>query len=385
MIPNTDINCGKCATPIYSDCVIYSGKDLPCITLLQNCCDTDLTTVINLLGNYICSIGNIENYQIPTCLNSYSISDFTGLQNAIMEQLCAQNTAISVSGITWGCLTSGTTSSIRDNFQAIINNVSSQEITYASSQFVISGSSNACNQVLYLKQGEWVSFLPYKLGSISTTPITKLAYTGSYTTVEVSNGFSLATSATNPQGSNSQPQMYAYLDSLGYVTIVGTFVIGHQRAANTYSVGSGITSAYLSSGTLGTFANENGTGSIQMSSSGIYMKLCSTPIISGVGYYPGSVGIPGTNIVRAEVSTCGYGVNYDNQYYNASSGYPSGGTSFSANYDTCINYPTAYFPVYLTYNKNNSGTLDLYVQPSWNSNYKIPITLYVKITFNINN
>lgn len=419
MIPNTDINCQKCATPMYSDCVMWSGGDLTCLTLTKDCCDVSLTSVINTLGGYVCNFSYISGYTIPVCMDSYNISDFKGMQQAMLNQFCVLQSEIGdltfdwgcySSGTTvissataaiqhlidetctntslaldWKCFTSGSTNSINNSFQAIINATNQQKISYASSQFVVSGSSATCDQVLYLKQGEWVPFLPYKYGGTSTTPITKLDYNGNYSTVEVSNGFSLANSAANPSSSYSQPQMFAYLDSLGYVTIIGTFIIGVQTSSGVYSTGSGITSAYLSSGTPG-FTNENGSSSIQMSSSGTYMKLFTMPTISGVNYTPGSRGITGTP-VRAEISTCGYGVNYDNQYYSGSSGNPSGGTSYSANYSACLNYPTAYFPVYLTYNKDttNANRLNVVVQPCWNSSSKIPITLYVKFTFNINN
>lgn len=418
MIPNTDINCQKCASPIYSDCVMWSGGDLSCLVLTKDCCDVSLTNVINTLGSYICNFTSIDNYDIPFCFESYNIQDFKGMQQAVLTQVCSLQSQIGdltfdwscyasgtsvISSATlaiqhlidetcakttidldWKCYTSGSTNSINDSLQAVIDNGLAQKVSYASSQFVVSGSSASCDQVLYLKQGEWVSFLPYKYEDTSTTAITKQSYAGNYATVEVSNGFSLATSATNPQGSNSQPQMYAYLDSLGYVTVVGTFIIGNQTSSTAYATGSGITSAYLSSGTPG-FTNENGSSTIQMTTSGTYMKLFTMPTISGVNYVPGSRGIPGSNIIRAEVTACGYGVNYDNIYYNGASGSPSGGTSYSANYSACLNYPTAYFPVYLTYNKNAAGRLNVTVQPSWSSASKIPITLYVKFTFNINN
>ena len=93
MIPNTDINCGKCAAPIYSDCVMWSGGNLSCVTLLQDCCDTSLTTVINLLGGYMCNITNTANYTIPVCMESYAITDFVGMQNAMMDLICEQQTS----------------------------------------------------------------------------------------------------------------------------------------------------------------------------------------------------------------------------------------------------------------------------------------------------
>ena len=434
MIPNTDINCSKCATPMYSDCVMWSGADLSCLLLTKDCCDTSITDVINKLGAYICNFSNVTDYMFPFCFDSYSISDFHGMQQAMLTQICVLQSEIGpldfnwgcyssgvtssvtlaiqrlidetcaklTTQLTWGCTTSGTTNSINDSLQAIINAQNSQKISYNSSHFVVSGSSGSCNQGLSLKQGQWVPFLPYKRGGTNTTAITKRNCPGTAVTntVEVSNGFALINSGLNPSNGYTQPQMFAYLDALGYVTVVGAFTIGilaecntngRGDSTNTYYVGSGITSAYVTvSGNPGTFSNENGSGTIVMSSpSGVYMDLFTMPPINGVIYYPGMAGIapaipPAAVQLRGEVTTCGYGINFDNKYYTAPSGSPSGSTNFSATYSKCLNYPDAEFPVYLTYSKGNNG-LDVYVQPMWVSDSKIPITLYVKFTFNINN
>lgn len=117
MIPNTDINCGKCATPIYSDCVMWSGKNLSCVTLLQDCCDTSLTKVVELLGDYVCNMGG---------------------------------------GLTWGCTASGATTSTNDTFQAIINGINNNVITYNSNHFVVSGT-NCTNKGLSLKTSTWTT------------------------------------------------------------------------------------------------------------------------------------------------------------------------------------------------------------------------------------
>ena len=157
MIPNTDINCGKCATPIYSDCVMWSGQNLSCVTVLQDCCDTTLTKVVELLGDYVCNISNVAHYNIPVCMQSFDINDFAGMQNAMMELICQQQTNINLSGLTWGCTTSGTTSSVNDVFQALINQVNTQSITYSTSYFSVNNIGGCPSKSLAIKQGTWIS------------------------------------------------------------------------------------------------------------------------------------------------------------------------------------------------------------------------------------
>ena len=154
MIPNTDINCGKCATPIYSDCVMWSGQNLSCVTLLQDCCDTSLTKVIELLGAYVCNLSNVGNYNIPVCMESYNITDFVGMQNAMMELICASQPAISLSAITWGCIPTATT--VPDAIQTIVNQVNDQTIAFNESQFEITGTT-CSNRGLSLIQPCWTA------------------------------------------------------------------------------------------------------------------------------------------------------------------------------------------------------------------------------------
>jgi hypothetical protein len=197
MIPNTDINCSKCATPIYSDCVMWSGADLSCLLLTKDCCDTSITDVINKLGGYICNFSNVTDYMFPFCFESYSISDFKGMQQAMLTQICVMQSEIDTleakvgpldfnwgcysSGVTssvtlaiqrlitetctktslnlnWKCIPSGTTNSINDSLQAIINAESAQQISYNSSQFVVTGETGACNKGLSLTTPVWVDF-----------------------------------------------------------------------------------------------------------------------------------------------------------------------------------------------------------------------------------
>lgn len=155
MIPNTDINCGKCAAPIYSDCVMWSGGNLPCVTLLQDCCDTSLTTVITSIGNYMCSITNVGNYTIPVCMESYNITDFVGMQNAMMDLICKEQTPINLSGLTWGCTTSGNTSGLQDSMQAMINAINLSKISYLSSQFSVVYLDAPCSRTLRLVVNSW--------------------------------------------------------------------------------------------------------------------------------------------------------------------------------------------------------------------------------------
>ena len=156
MIPNTDINCGKCAAPIYSDCVMWSGGNLSCVTLLQDCCDTTLTKVIELLGNYVCNLTNVANYTIPVCMESYSITDFVGMQNAMMDLLCQQHD-INVTGLTWGCTPSGTTTLLQDTIQAVINEVNTQSISYSTDYFVVTNTETCPPKNLEIKQGQWTN------------------------------------------------------------------------------------------------------------------------------------------------------------------------------------------------------------------------------------
>ena len=150
MIPNTDINCGKCAAPIYSDCVMWSGGNLPCVTLLQDCCDTSLTTVITSIGNYMCNITNVGNYNIPVCMESYNITDFVGMQNAMMDLIC--NSA--VGNLTFGCIPSGTTTT--EIFQNIIDTVNDQTIAYDETVFTVTGTTCA-DRGLTIAQPCWTA------------------------------------------------------------------------------------------------------------------------------------------------------------------------------------------------------------------------------------
>ena len=140
MIPNTDINCGKCAAPIYSDCVMWSGKNLSCVTLLQDCCDTSLTSVVTLLGNYVCNMG---------------------------------------SGLTWACVPSGATTSVKDSLQAIITEVSDRTISYNTDHFNISGTG--CSKELQINSGEWIDItdevhFSYRLYSSDGSTPNKIEY-----------------------------------------------------------------------------------------------------------------------------------------------------------------------------------------------------------------
>ena len=190
MIPNTDINCGKCAAPIYSDCVMWAGGDLTCLKLTQDCCDVSLTQVINTLGGYICNFSYISGYTIPVCLSSYNITDFKGMQQAMLTQICNLQSEIGslnfnwncyTSGttvlssvtlaiqklidqtcartnlnLTWNCIPSGTTNSINDSLQAIINNVNgTNQYTFANSQFYVTGETSCSSQVKLII-GSWV-------------------------------------------------------------------------------------------------------------------------------------------------------------------------------------------------------------------------------------
>jgi len=175
---------------------MWSGADLSCLALTKDCCDTSITDVINKLGGYICNFSNVTNYMFPFCFDSYSISDFKGMQQAMLTQICVMQSEIDTlqseigpldfnwgcysSGVTssvtlaiqrlidetciktalnlnWKCIPSGTTNSINDSLQAIINAESAQQISYNSSQFTITGETGACNKGLSFKTPTWVT------------------------------------------------------------------------------------------------------------------------------------------------------------------------------------------------------------------------------------
>ena len=178
MIPNTDINCGKCAAPIYSDCVMWSGQNLSCVTLLQDCCDTTLTKVIELLGGYVCNLSNVANYNIPVCMDSYNITDFIGMQNAMMDLICQQS-EINVTGLTWGCTPSGTTTLLQDTIQAVIDQVNDQATAYNQDHFVVTGTT-CSDKGVSLKLNTWTESTPSAFGSniqfLSSTVYHTLSY-----------------------------------------------------------------------------------------------------------------------------------------------------------------------------------------------------------------
>ena len=92
MIPNTNINCGKCATPMYSDCVMWSGSQtsVACIPLTQggNCCDSNITQVITDVAQFACdtNVSDLTKYHY-TCLAdscACSITSFFDLFNLVI-------------------------------------------------------------------------------------------------------------------------------------------------------------------------------------------------------------------------------------------------------------------------------------------------------------
>jgi hypothetical protein len=338
-------------------------------------CDATISLAFNTLIEYMCNQLDMSTINW-SCFTGTTTNSIVAVINQLITELC--NISLS-----WGCLTP--TLGLKNQLQTIINAINAQTIAYNTNHFVVTGTTCA-DRGLSLKQGEWVAFLPYKYGASATTPITKYTDLNSgttYTTVEVSNGFSLVTSSINPQGSYSQPQMYAYLDALGNVTIVGTFTVGLKLTDAAYRKSYGITSAYLTTGSPGSFENENGTGTISMTTSGTYMPLFSMPTINGVNYFPGVKGMSGvSSSSRGEVTCAGYGINWDVQYY-----YGSGSTTTTntATYSTSINYPKSSFPALYTIGKDTNGRPTVTIQPGWDSQSKVPITLYFKATFNINN
>jgi len=341
-------------------------------------CSTTVSAAFNKLITYMCSKFDMSTINWG-CFTGTATNSVVAVINQLITELC--NISLS-----WGCLTP--TTGLKNQLQTIINAINAQTIAYNTAHFVVTGTTCA-DRGLSLNVGQWVAFLPYKYDGSTTTPINKYpnsdtGATGTtYATVEVSNGFALVTSSINPQGGYSQPQMYAHLDALGNVTIVGTFAIGLKIDTTTFTRQYGITSAYTSGGTTGTFENENGTTGIAMSSSGVYMKLFTIPTINGYTLNPGVKGMSGVSpATRGEVTCAGYSLNFDPQYYV--SGQVNTYT-YSATYSKSKNYPKSSFPTLYTISPDNNGRAAVTIMPTWDSTEKIPITLYFKATFNINN
>ncbi len=112
MIPNTNMNCGKCATPMYSDCVLWSGSQtsVACISLTQgaHCCDSTITDVLTDIAQYACdsNVSALSNYTIPSCLSGAcecSITDFYDMINAIMAAICNDRDLIGNLEFNWNC------------------------------------------------------------------------------------------------------------------------------------------------------------------------------------------------------------------------------------------------------------------------------------------
>lgn len=353
----------------------FQNINWTCISGSTNC-ETTISVAFNKLITYMCSKLDMSTINW-SCFTSTSTNSIVAVINQIINNLCFT--------LNWGCITPSIDNKISSHLQAIIDGINAQKITYNTNHFVVTGTT-CSDRGLSLKQGEWVAFLPYKYDASATTSINKRTDTNSgvtYTTVEVSNGFALVTSSVNPQGTSSQPKMYAYLDSLGYVTIVGTFQVGLKLDASTYTRQYGITSAYTSGGTNGTFENENGTASITMSSSGVYMPLFTMPTINGYTLNPGVKGMTGVPTSdRGEVTCAGYSLNFDPQYYV--SGQVNAST-YTATYSKSKNYPKSSFATLYTISRDNNGRAAVTIMPTWDSTEKIPITLYFKATFNINN
>lgn len=112
MIPNTNMNCGKCATPMYSDCVLWSGSQtsVACISLTQgaHCCDSTITDVLTDIAQYACdsNVSALSNYTIPSCLSGAcecSITNFYDMINAIMAAICNDRGVIGSLEFDWNC------------------------------------------------------------------------------------------------------------------------------------------------------------------------------------------------------------------------------------------------------------------------------------------
>ena len=112
MIPNTDINCGKCATPMYSDCVLWSGSEstVACIPLSSagKCCDSSITQVITDVAQFACdtNVSDLANYNYQCLASSCacSITDFFDLFNLVITKVCnLEAGTVAVGDLNWNC------------------------------------------------------------------------------------------------------------------------------------------------------------------------------------------------------------------------------------------------------------------------------------------
>ena len=91
-MPTIPINNNNGCDPISSNCVIWQGRDLPCIKL---CKGAKITTVIELLANQLCTLMDtfeLSNYDISCFqLQSCPPQDFKSLIQLLIERICANN------------------------------------------------------------------------------------------------------------------------------------------------------------------------------------------------------------------------------------------------------------------------------------------------------
>lgn len=137
MKPTTGQKINTCSNPIYSDCVLWSGGNLACINLISSCTDATVTSVIKSIGNGLCNI--------------------SGTTTTIISSITYIQDNSNLSGLTWGCTTSGTTNSVTNSFQAVVNELNTQKVSYASSQFTITGS-DCSSRTLAINTPSWTSF-----------------------------------------------------------------------------------------------------------------------------------------------------------------------------------------------------------------------------------
>lgn len=114
MIPNTNINCGKCATPMYSDCVMWSGSQtsVACINLTQggNCCDSNITQVITDVAQFACdtNVSSLSGYTYACLVDGCgcSVSTFQDMVNLMIAKICAfESGNFTIGTLDWNCYT----------------------------------------------------------------------------------------------------------------------------------------------------------------------------------------------------------------------------------------------------------------------------------------
>lgn len=167
MIPCNEEN--NCQDFFSTKCILWGGTSLECLGI-SSCPTPNIETIIETIASKICTGFSIAAYDIPVCLNSYNISDFTGMQNAMLAEICSAKAELdNTSSLNWYCLANITGDTLLHSLQTIIDNVNINTIQYNTNQFVITGSTSTCNKTLNISQGVWIDITSQVLFYVNGT------------------------------------------------------------------------------------------------------------------------------------------------------------------------------------------------------------------------